>query len=445
MSGAGTANLDITALAQGWLDGSTPVPSVILSPYATAGSEALFYKQASGANGPSLLLYWMPRLGEPRGATVESTPLTDRMSLGVNVANGNLMVQNNDLHIAGNGIDETVDRTWNSLDPGFDVGNYGLGWSSNAGGNLPRLFAYTSDGLTLEGPDGSMTFWPNDPSNAGNYLQPAGIDASLCSTTLASCSSKLISGATYALTLRSGERWEFNGSGFRVADIDPNGNQITYTRNGQQQLTSLTDTQGRQTTFAPNGAGFGQVTGMQDVAGARSTSYTYGTNSVLNTYVDAAGKTTTYGWGTGTQYVTNLLTQITDPDGEVTKLAYDAIGRVTSFTRVTNNTTGAGDTTTYTYYSRTNAPISCTPPPRRPTAADLAGTGKPSRPIPTATRRPIATTRTTACSPQLIRTATAATRHMISTTTSSRPPSRQERRSARPSMTAIERTARAIR
>ena len=119
VSGAGTANLDITALAQGWLDGSTPVPSVILSPYATAGSEALFYKQASGASGPSLLLYWMPRLGEPRGATVESTPLTDRMSLGVNVANGNLMVQNNDLHIAGNGIDETVDRTWNSLDPGF--------------------------------------------------------------------------------------------------------------------------------------------------------------------------------------------------------------------------------------------------------------------------------------------------------------------------------------
>ena len=115
---------------------------------------------------------------------------------------------------------------------------------------------------------------------------------------------------------------------------------------------------------------------MQDVAGARSTSYTYGTNSVLNTYVDAAGKTTTYGWETTIASFTNLLTQITDPDGEVTKLAYDAIGRVTSFTRVTNNTTGAGDTTTYTYYSRTNAPISCTPPPPAPDGSRLGWYGE---------------------------------------------------------------------
>ena len=45
------------------------------------------------------------------------------------------------------------------------------------------------------------------------------------------------------------------------------------------------------------------------------------------------------------------LNQITDPDGHVTMIAYEpkANGRVTSITRVTNNSTGAGDTTQYAY------------------------------------------------------------------------------------------------
>jgi len=47
--------------------------------------------------------------------TYEVRQLTDRMDLQVNVANGNAVIHNTDSAITGTGLNQTVERSWNSL------------------------------------------------------------------------------------------------------------------------------------------------------------------------------------------------------------------------------------------------------------------------------------------------------------------------------------------
>jgi len=67
---------------------------------------------------------------------------------------------------------------------------------------------------------------------------------------------------------------------------------------------------------------------------------------MLKTFVDGAGKTTTYSYDGN-----DNLTQITNPAGDITQITYDSSHRVTSIKRITNNTTMAGDTTNIVYFS----------------------------------------------------------------------------------------------
>ena len=325
------------------------------------GTLAFIDKAASGpSTSPSLSIYYTPRLGTPRGATIDKTALTDRMGLGVNVANGNLMVSNDDFTIAGTGLSESVDRTYNNLSPA--AGFLGNGWAGTA--NAPATLQYlASDAITLTEPDGSDSVW--DVDGQGGFIAPPGMDATLCTTrTQAGCPG-LIHGDYAQLAFQSGERWEFasvpscSSCYALVADIDQNGNQITYSySNGK--LSQITDTHGRTTTIAYGTNG--NVSGITDNAGGRSTSYGYAASGAhLTTYIDADNNTTQYTYTTNNASTT-ILAQITDPAGEVTKFSYDSTGRVTSILRVTNNATGAGDTTTYAYYGPSGVPITCTPP-----------------------------------------------------------------------------------
>jgi RHS repeat-associated protein len=334
-------HFDVTPMTQSWLDGSRSVPSLMISEnFASANNYFTIQNHASGA-GPYMQITYTPRLGSPSGAAVEQTKLSDRMSLGVNVGNGNVMVNNNDLQIAGRGLGLSVPRTFNNLSA--SVNSFGYGWGTQ-NGLLPYIGVGASDALYMVTPDGGYSVWDADPANALGVISPPGMDAYMCQALTQSGCPNLISGAVLQVIFRSGERWEFAvvGNLYRlIADIDKNGNRITYTYNSSGQPSGSTDTQGRTTTYAYSGPFISTIT---DNAGARTLGYTVASTAALTVFTDAAGKQTHY-----YNDASGNMIDIIDPAGETTVLTYGANNRVTSIKRVTNNSTGAGDTTTYAY------------------------------------------------------------------------------------------------
>ena len=364
VSSTGMVSAGLTSVVQDWVDGSNTLPQLMITP--PSGYEGSFFEFSNGNGGttnPYLQIYYAPRLGAPRGATIDTTHLTDRMDLGVNVANGNLLLSNTDLSINGTGLDETVQRTYNNLSA-FD-GADGAGWGWVAGGQNAVIASYVGGAVDLFEPDGSAYVF-TDPTNTGDYSAPPGIDATLCSAWSAGGCPGLPAADDFQLTFPTGEKWEFAAYEVarQVADIDNNGNQITdsyaCSTCSYHELSQSNDTHGRATTFSYSSqqlAGLNLLSGMTDNAGSRSTSYGYNGSGELTGYTDALGDATSYAYDSN-----GNLTQVTDPDGEITELAHDSSGRVTSITRVTNNSTMAGDTTTYAYYAPATAPIECTVP-----------------------------------------------------------------------------------
>lgn len=331
------------SLVQGWVDGTIPNDGLMLEAMGSPlQSDLSLYSNSSsnGSNAPSLNIRYEPRLGDYRGYTLDSQTLTDRSRLGINVADGDLLVSNQDLHVSGTaGDDLMVNRYYNNLDP--SQGAFGRGWTMTPGADT--ALAIASNGLSVfyRGESGVVkTFaW-----NGSSWTAPAGLDAVLTQT----------GSSTWTLHFNgSGTTENFSGPGGGNTDalltsvVDRNGNTTSYSYNSSNQLQAITDTQGHQTSLQYNGAGY--VAQMTD-AGGRTYKYAQDANGNLTSYVDPAGNSTAYAYDTHGD-----LTQITTAAGTVTKVAYANAGsgdyRVTSVTRLVKPTDATGPTRSYGYYT----------------------------------------------------------------------------------------------
>ncbi len=232
----------------------------------------------------------------------------------VNVANGNLVVHTTDLHITGTGLDESLEGYYNSQ-AAIVPGDHGNEWNFNFGHdvrldltNPPAWYhaAWSQWLLRLLCANGNNV-WTDAP----------GLNATLTYNT---------STQYYTLTFhRTGEQWVFGPNSHLAEDEDKNGNQLSYSYNSTHDLLSITDTQGRVTTFTHNnayGSGndpSGQITSFTDPSG-RLIQYGYNergnpTNS-FTTLTDASGAATKFDYSGGD------LTAITDPMGNVTTISY---------------------------------------------------------------------------------------------------------------------------
>jgi len=253
------------------------------------------------------------------------------------MASGNLVLHADDLSIRGTGINEDLYRSYNSLSP--DAWNLGNNWYLNTGyhvsldmddGDGPTLFGIRFMAHFIQNPDGSFT-------------PPSGLDATLINT----------GPGAYALTInKTQEKLTFvvcNGciDATLRTDQDRNGNQLAFTYGGNGVLSSISDSQGRVTTFGyTSSVNSGYITTITDPAG-RQLQYAYDSNSNLTSYTDAAGKVTTYAYdGAG-----GHLLQITDPNANVTKFTYDGGGRVTAITYVMASAPNGGYSTSFSYNS----------------------------------------------------------------------------------------------
>ncbi|MGH3083712.1 MAG: RHS repeat-associated core domain-containing protein, partial [Gaiellaceae bacterium] len=346
-----------TNLVQDWIDGSATNSGVLVKQEDENVVNVLSFgsKYDLGFNYPEVRFTYHWRTGLRPFYTLESEQLSGRQALHVNPTSGNLVVQASDLKIAGTGLDLGVERYYNSLSAAkseFGGREFGSSWILGTGVDVYlRFFADGTVGYYA--PSGFATrFLRNDD---GTYRSPNGIAATL---------TRDPGTGTYTLIAHAdGSRQNFRADGMLASLEDANGNEIEFSyvpsnwihvTNGWK-LTQIRDTQGRITTFTYNDA-IERLTKITDPSG-RSYQYGYNGAGQLTSYTDPASKVTAYAYnGAG------LLSRITDPKQNQTRFTYDADNRVLSVKRVTNNSTGAGPTTTYRYGPDPTDPTLCDDP-----------------------------------------------------------------------------------
>lgn len=298
---------NLTSTIQNWVNGNVTDNGFLLR-VANEGTNVLlqidndnFGTSDTDPSRPHLRIQWNAWGGLQTWYRFEGKQLDDRMSIAVNVANGQLVVHNQDLAVHGVGLNLTVDRYYNSLS---DIQwHLGTGWNLNAGCDV-RVDLDDHDGVALWGPDGYEVLFRNNGS--GGYITPAGINADLVKN----------GDGTFTLTYHgSNTKYNFQTGGCLQNIKDRNANTISMSYNGS--LASLTDTENRATTFtynSPFSSDF--ISQMTDSAGRRY-QYGYDSNGDLTTYTDPNNKVTTYSYNSNLQ-----MSQIKDPNGNIINFSY---------------------------------------------------------------------------------------------------------------------------
>jgi len=256
-------------------------------------------------------------------------PIDDHLELKVNVANGNMVAHLSNLHIQGTGIDESIEGYYNAQNNNStsDLGN---NWNFGMGHDVRLDVSNPTQGIIFHGPSGFSAFFAYN-STTQTYTDAPGINASLVFNSGAN---------TYTLTFHpTGEQYVFGSNNRLATDKDKNGNSLSYAySNPNHDMASITDSQGRVTTFTHNTAygsnsfPSGQITSFTDPAG-RTMQYNYGERgnpaNSLTSVTDVMGKTTMF------DYRNNDLTTITDPNGNVTTINYLTGDKVSTITDAT--------------------------------------------------------------------------------------------------------------
>jgi len=328
-------------MVDGWSTGRYANHGLLLADdgsHSTLGTMKFTSSEGTPAYAPFLVVSYNRRTGDRRGYAMERFKLSDRITLGVNPASGNLLVQQRDLTIpGGTGPDVTFSRAYNSLREA--PGAFSNNWTWDLGQD--RFLTANQDfDEIIQGPTGTEVRFARKPD--GSYTTPPGYDQTLVNN----------GNGTYTLTEHKSQQKTVFGSNRRVTRIeDRNGRSISFTYDHSARTTSITDSQGRQTTVEHTDPDlFAEITKITDPAGRQ---YLYGYTFVngqklLTSYTDPEGGTTAYAYNNAHQ-----LTKVTTPGGRQTNIVYYAsgayTGRVHTITRVTNNVAQTGPVTEFAY------------------------------------------------------------------------------------------------
>lgn len=286
----------------------------------------------------------------------DTRPIDDRAKLSVQVAGGNALLANNDVSIAGTGLNFDVARSYNST--GLSGGP---AWSFSVGPDV-NAEAEGDGSVTIHDQTGGRAPYARTPAYQGActynntaypsfYLSPPGANATLCYVNPGFVLYDHASGSTTSFGSSPNAStylpYNLNYAYFVSQVIDRNGNTITESYNASNQLSQVTDTQGR-TFFVnedPTTARISQIAGPQGAAGADFRTWNYNWNAssgYLDSYVDPTGAATYYGYDNS-----GNLGSIYDPIGNSTTLTYGGFGQVASVTTAAYTPSAA--TTRYAY------------------------------------------------------------------------------------------------
>ncbi|RYF17824.1 MAG: LysM peptidoglycan-binding domain-containing protein [Comamonadaceae bacterium] len=297
--------------------------------------------------GPGLEIGSRAVLGQA-GAQGDAAAGRNGQSVHVNVATGNLVVQNQDDYLAARGADHAIVRTYNSAGM-FDDDNGDQWRTASARVRLEGALNAAGSAIHRTAADGSTAIYSFD-SGRGLYVTTAGAGAH---DTIA------YSAADAQFTWRDGDsgvtqRFEGSGAGRLLASVDPAGNALTYAYGASGLLSSVTSSSGDATFYDYEGANLMQV---RTVAGGVTTSrvrYGYDTSNRLETVtvdlspgdsVIADGNVyqTRYGY----EGSSRRLSQVTQADGSSLAFTYVDLGGGDH--RVASIRNALGEVTTFSY------------------------------------------------------------------------------------------------
>jgi RHS repeat-associated protein len=199
---------------------------------------------------------------------------------------------------------------------------FGAGWTLSG---LERIWSISGGfgvgGALVESPGGTSVF-----HKGGLTLHMLGASGDFSSFTHNG-------NGTYTQTLPDGTVIQFDSSGYQTSVTDRNGNTTTYAYDVSNRISTITDSHGLVTTFAYDDPGTGLLLSITDPAGAE-TDFDY-TSGTLTTITDADGAVWNYGYDGSAR-----LTDVTDPNSNVTTINYGAGDRVESVDVADGSTRG---------------------------------------------------------------------------------------------------------
>jgi len=310
---------DITNLAKDWYNGVQANYGFMLKHKDEMTSFRTFNSINIGSNTPRLSIhYWVDPIGIENfwGSTED----------GVNPANGNLVIQNNDLSIPGRGVPVSLTRTYNSRLS--EVSRlFGYGWVSNI---ETQLVDAGTGPITLIDGDGTRHIFGQ--TAGGGYVAHGGVYLTLVKNT----------DGTYTVIQTDGTKIQFNTNGKIASIVDTNGNTTTYYYNTSNNISMIQDASGRKTMFSYHVNG--KISSVTDPAN-RTIRYDYDAAGNLVKVTDASGNVTNFSYDS-----THNLTSITDARNITTSIQYNSNDAVSSISRpITINGVKETSTTTYTY------------------------------------------------------------------------------------------------
>jgi RHS repeat-associated protein len=320
---------DVSKMVRRWADGS-PNYGMILheaEPDLDGNSPSSYASSEAFSGQPYLDVTYTPRVVR-RGYAWDSYQITDRSSLAVNVADGNLLLTSQDLNVAGTGLDLVLSRSWNSQDG--EAGELGTGGRFSLGRDIEMdecdLRAHPNSRCMTTAGGVHVQF---KRTGSTTFDSPPSMNATL----------KQNSNGSFTLTAHNGgSKMHFvSGSqSYMSSAEDRHGNTIAldYDTGTTGHMNKITDTQGREFTLQANSNG--DITKIIDdniTPGGpndREWIYTYhpGTRRLASVTQTPTNETVSYGYDSS-----GRLTTITDPRGTPITIEYDTRLRVTSIKR----------------------------------------------------------------------------------------------------------------
>jgi hypothetical protein len=245
-------------------------------------------------------------LGERAQYTFVDEEVSPRLRVGVNVANGNLLIRETDYEIRETGIDIAQRRYYNSQATG--TGAYGAGWS--ALGRDMRVATLSDGSVRLEDSTGYHAVFSRQTD--GSFTAPRGTDAEIQRI-----------GDAYRLGFRASEETlDFPLNGPMQRQTDSTGEAISFTYAADGSLSSVRHSDGAEVGTAANADG--RTASAQTPAGQHT--YVYDGPTLVRHTDPVLGATSyTYDSSTG------LLRVVDSVDGHA-DITYDANDRVKTLT-----------------------------------------------------------------------------------------------------------------
>ncbi|HEY0870300.1 MAG TPA: DUF6531 domain-containing protein, partial [Acidothermaceae bacterium] len=243
----------------------------------------------------------------------------------INTATGAYETDAHDISLPGVGVPFALARSYSSDNTG--VGDFGVGWQVNLTSHLAVL---PSGDVQVTAGTGAVVVF--HAQGDGTFVAPPEVRATLTANADGSWQIE----TTDQLTSH------YDASGRLTAQVDRNGQGLSYAYGVGGKLATVTDAGGRvvQFTRGTSGPSAGLITAVS-VPDGRAWAYTYsygsdGVTPVLTSEVDPVAGATTYGYDAN-----NLLATVTDPNGHVVvSVAYSG-GTVSSLVEAGSSTPGS--------------------------------------------------------------------------------------------------------